>query len=79
MTIGINDLKKAIEFGSDIEFNYKDKSYTILPWTEDGIVIGPQNEDNDMVFKTADELIDGYMLDGKSIREVIDTIDILII
>ena len=49
MTIDINKLKSAIEFGSDIEFSYNNKKYTILPWTDEGIVIGLQGTDNDSI------------------------------
>lgn len=79
MTIDINKLKAAIEFGSDIEFRYNNKDYTILPWTDKGIVIGPQNSDNDSIYKTADELIDNYRIDGKPIKDIIENIEILLI
>lgn len=78
MTIGINELKKAIEFGSDIEFQYKNKKYTILPWTDDGIVIGLQNSDDDECYKTADDLINNYKVDERPIKDVISEIDILL-
>lgn len=78
MTIDINKLKEAIEFGSDIEFKYKNKKYTILPWIEEGIVIGPQNLDDDTIFKSADELINNYIIDGNKIKDIIDEIEILL-
>lgn len=78
MTIDINKFKEAIEFGSDIEFRYKNKNYTILPWTDEGIVIGLQNSDDDSKFKSADELIDNYTIDGNKIKDIIDDIEILL-
>ena len=79
MIIDINKLKAAIEFGSDIEFRYKNKDYTILPWTDNGIVIGPQNSDDDSIYKTVDELINNYKIDGKPIKDIIENIEILLI
>ncbi|MBS6503908.1 MAG: hypothetical protein KH415_20240 [Clostridium sp.] len=78
MTIDINKFKEAIEFGSDIEFRYKNKNYTILPWTDEGIVIGLQNSDDDSKFKSADELIDNYTIDGNKMRDIIGDIEILL-
>lgn len=79
MTIDVNKLKAAIDFGTDIEFKYKDKAYTILPWTDDGIVIGPQNSDDDRIYKTSDELISNYRIDGKLIKDIIQDLEILLI
>ena len=56
-------LKALIDNGCDIEFSLAGKMYTILPWTESGILIGPQGSDEDVVFSTADALIDGYCID----------------
>lgn len=78
MIIGINDLINAINQGSDIEFQCNGKMYTILPWTDEGIVIGPQNSDNDFIYKTADELINNYRIDGKSIKDMIDQLEIIL-
>lgn len=79
MTIDINKLKSAIEFGSDIEFSYNNKKYTILPWTDEGIVIGLQGTDNDSIYKTADDLINNHKIDGKNIKDIIKDIEILLI
>lgn len=76
--IETSKLRNAIELGSDIEFKYKGKMYTILPWTKDGIVIGPQNEDNDSIFKTADDLIDNYKIDGRHMKDILKDIEILL-
>ncbi len=62
-------LKRLIEAGSDIEFTLYGVPYTILPWTEEGILIGPQNSDNDEAFESADALIDGYCVSGKPLCE----------
>jgi len=78
MTIGINDLIKAIEIGSDIEFKYHGKSYTILPWADKGIVIGPQNSDNDSIYETAEELINNYKIEGKAIKDLLNQIEIVL-
>ena len=78
MTIDINKLKSAIEFGLDIEFRYNNKDYTILPWTDEGIVIGPQGTDNDSIYQTSDDLINKHKIDGKYIKDIIKDIEILL-
>lgn len=69
-------LKKLIDAGSDIEFSLDGVLYTILPWTEDGILIGPQGIDEDKVFDTADDLIDGYCVNGYPLSSLLDRITI---
>jgi hypothetical protein len=69
-------LKELIEANGDIEFRLNGRMYTILPWTDDGIVIGPQHSDEESVFQTADELFDGYLIDGVPIRQLADQITI---
>lgn len=78
MQISLKKLKELIDFGLDIEFKYNDKEYTILPWTEEGIVIGQQNSDNDTIYKTSDELLNNYKIDGKLIKDIINDIQILL-
>lgn len=78
MQISLKKLKELIDFGSDIEFKYNDKEYTILPWTEEGIVIGQQNSDKDTIYKTSDELLNNYKIDGKLIKDIINDIQILL-
>ena len=70
----LQKLKNLIEQGGDIEFSLNGRYYTILPWTEDGIVIGQQNADDDMAFSSVEELIDGYLVDNKPLRSYVDQI-----
>lgn len=72
----LKKLTELINSGADIEFSVRGKQYTILSWTEDGIVIGPKNSDNDMVFRDADELYDQFLIDGVPLRKMIDQITI---
>ena len=67
--------KTIIETSGDIMFDCLDKHYTILTWTDNGITIGEQNNDNDdMVFKSADDLINNYLINGKPLSDIIDNI-----
>ncbi|MDR0879401.1 MAG: hypothetical protein LBN09_01700 [Clostridioides sp.] len=66
-----------IEFGADIEFRYGEHQYTILSWTKEGIVIGPQNSNDESVYKTADDFINNHLIEGKHIKDLIQDIDIL--
>ena len=69
-------LKELIDTGGDIEFSLGGVMYTILPWTDNGILIGPQGTDEDEVFKTADELIDGYCINGYPLATLLSQITI---
>ena len=69
-------LKELVEFGADIEFRYQGNDYTILPWTDEGIVIGLQNSDDDNVFQTYEEMIELYKLNGKVMKDVLEEIEI---
>ncbi len=64
-----------IEFGADIMFDCAGKHYTILGWYEGGPNIAEQvTEANEQVFPTAEALLDGYMIDGKTLGERIDEV-----
>lgn len=70
----LQKLKNLIEGGGDIEFSVHGKLYTILPWTDDGIVIGPQGSDDDKVFDDAESLLNGFLIDGVPLADVIDQV-----
>ena len=72
----LRELKKLIEFGSDIELSIRGKEYVILPWTREGIVIGLRNTDTDDVFQTADELFQEYLIDGIPFYQLVDEMEI---
>lgn len=73
----LQKLKNLIEGGGDIEFSVNGKLYTILPWTEGGITIGPQGSDDDEVFDDADSLLSGFLVDGTPLANVIDRVKIV--
>lgn len=73
----LQQLKDLIDSGGDIEFSVCGKKYTILPWTDSGIVIGPQGSDDDQTFPSSDDLLDGYLIDGKPLRKLNHKIKIL--
>ena len=68
-------LKELVEFGADIEFCYGNKEYTILPWTEDGIVIGEKNGE-DYVFKTYADMVNKYKIGGVLMKDILSQINI---
>lgn len=72
----INDFKKIIDTSGDITFDCLGASYTILTWTDKGIVIGKQNDDDDCYYESSDDLIANYKINGKYISDVIDKINV---
>lgn len=77
MAIEREVLKQAILKGNDIEFSVDGQKYTILPWLEDGIVIGPQDSENDQIFSDADALLGGYQIGGKPLQDKLQQVEIL--
>ena len=77
MAIEREVLKQAILTGNDIEFSVDGQKYTIIPWAEDGIVIGSQNSDNDQIFSDADALLSGYQIDGIPLQNRLQQVEIL--
>lgn len=73
----LQKLKDLINSGSDIEFSVNGILYTILPWTDEGITVGPQDSDDDMVFDDADALLNGYLIDGIPLAQMIDRVVIV--
>ena len=68
-------LKELVEFGADIEFRFHGKEYIILPWTDDGIVIGEKNDD-DSVFDSYDDMVNKYVIDGCIMKDILEKIEI---
>ena len=67
-----SELIDRIENGSDILFSVAERNFTILTWTEDGIAIGEQypNDHEIRYFGTPEELVDNFMIGGKSLGEL---------
>ena len=72
------DLIEKIENGSDIMFSVAGKQYTILTWTDDGIAIGEQHpNDSDLqYYDTAEDLVENFMVDGKSLGAIASNVRI---
>lgn len=68
-------LKELVEFGADIEFRFHEKEYIILPWTDDGIVIGEKNGD-DSVFDSYDDMVNKYVIDDCVMKDILEKIEI---
>lgn len=68
-------LKELIEFGADIEFRFRGKDYTILPWTDEGIVIG-ENNGEDSVFDSYEDMVSKYIVDGHVMKDILADIEI---
>ena len=68
-------LKELVEFGADIEFCCGNKEYTILPWTEEGIVIG-EKDGKDYVFESYDDMVNQYKIGTMLMKDVLNKIKI---
>lgn len=66
--------------GMDIEFAYGAYRYTVFGWYENGPLIGRQSpyDDVEQQFSTPDALLDGFIIDGKPLREIITKVELLL-
>nr|DAI14851.1 MAG TPA: hypothetical protein [Bacteriophage sp.] len=66
------ELKEKIEKGSDVLFDIKDKHFTLITWVEEGIGIDESNslKNNMQFFKTADDLLNAFLIDGKCLGDL---------
>lgn len=69
-------LKSLIDYGADIEFTLNGKQYVILPWLDDGIVIGLKNSEYDDFYPDFEELMLNHVIDGKKFAHQIENITI---
>lgn len=67
---------EMIDNGGDIEFSYAGQKYTILCWYEKGPLIGPQNIDDDRIFKDGADMVDNYSINGNSLASILNDIEI---
>lgn len=71
-----NEFIDMIDNGGDIEFSYGEQKYTILCWYEKGPLIGPQNVDDDSVFKNGGDLVEHYLVNGIPLASILNDIEI---
>lgn len=66
--------------GMDIEFDYNGIGYGVLGWFDNGPLA--YRKDNfgycEQHFKTPDELLDGFIIDGKPLRSIVTQIELLL-
>ena len=73
-----SDFIEKIENGNDIMFVCKEKNYTILTWTDEGIAISEQapNDSDLSYFESAQKLVDNFLINGIPLNQMIDEIKI---
>ncbi|SDA20100.1 hypothetical protein SAMN02910447_01681 [Ruminococcus sp. YE71] len=73
------ELIELIDTSGDIMFDCEDKHYTILTWTDEGIFIGEQitetqKKDRHEYFKTGEQLVSEFLVNGKPLGDICDRI-----
>lgn len=76
-----SELVDLIENAGDIMFDCLDKHYTILTWTDDGILIGEQitetqKKERNEYFDSAEELVAEFKVNGIHLYDLLDSINI---
>ena len=74
-----NELIWKIEHGDDIMFDVIGKHYTILTWLDEGILIAEQYKEpgeahEERIYQTAEELVDGFMVNETPLKELCDKV-----
>lgn len=72
----IDELVDELKSFYDIEFEYNGKIYSICP--VNGVYIAGEANGEDQKFKTIDDLINNFRLDGKLLKDVILELKILV-
>lgn len=72
----VSDFEALIDNGRDIMFDVSGKHYTVLTWTEGGICIDEQdpNGGNEFYFISGEKLVDGFLVNGVPLRNLIDDV-----
>ena len=72
-----NDFIWKIEHGDDVMFDVRGHHYVIFTWDDEGIRIVERNTGAEgQYFHTAEELIDGFLVDGIKLRDVVEEVKI---
>lgn len=68
----IDELRKYLEL-DDIEFSYNGKDYFICPLNN--IFSAGEADKTEAEYKTFDDLINNFMIEGKPLKDIITDID----
>ncbi len=63
-----NELIRRVKYGTDIVFNVREKCFTILNW--ESFIIAEAYAEEEKTYETAEELVDQFMVNGKSLGEL---------
>ena len=70
-----NEFVSKIDNGYDIMFDILDRHFTIVTWLDEGIGIGEQRKNTPPeIFRTAEELVECFKVDGRTLAELVDDI-----
>lgn len=66
--------------GLDIEFNYNGIGYGVFGWTKDGPTAFRKEQYGfyEKQFSNADALLDGFIIDGKPLRDIITKVELVL-
>ena len=70
------ELVEKIENGSDILFDVMGRHFGIFTWPDEGIGIDEKAPHNRGMsyYKSAEELVNGFMVDGKPLADIADKV-----
>lgn len=63
-----NELIRRVKYGTDIVFSVQGKCFTILNWEQ--YIIAEAYAEEEKTYETAEELVDQFMVNGKSLGEL---------
>lgn len=62
---------------NDMMFIYNNKAYTICPWNKDSVSACTAGLDDNQDFAGIDDLLDNWLIEGKTLKDIIDKIILL--
>lgn len=70
-----NEFVSKIDNGYDIMFDVLGRHFTIVTWLDEGVGIGEQCKNSPPeIFRTAEELVECFEVDGRTLAELADRV-----
>jgi hypothetical protein len=72
----VNELRAELEMGLEIEFRYQGRVYWFTPLKDGYLCYEANVENTDQIFPTFDAMLDGLLLDGQPLRQLVTALEV---
>lgn len=70
----VQELVDELEIGLEVEFEFANREWAILPWYGGYCVYEKENEESYREYPTIGEMLDSYEIAGRRLRDVVTEI-----